>query len=991
MMASRALVVCLLLAAAACGDSTQNPDSVPASVTVVGGDIQSGTVGQPLGEALVVRVTNARGAGLAAVTVTWTVTAGAGSVSHASSRTDADGEASVMWTVGTSAGAGVNALTATVGALPGVTFTATGTAGPPAALAAPSGGGQTAPAGTVLSSPLGVRVVDSHGNGVAGVTVQWSIARGGGSLSAPSSVSGPDGSATMQWTLGRFAGPHAVTATLPQPSGASLELTAQATPNGTISGTIGLATTLFSTARTGGLASPARTQSAPGIELHSMPRRTAKTRPGVSATPRDPLATHGRRGAPRSVADELIVTFRADAIDGLQAGALTRANASRVNSVAGAMRSRFAAHERAGGLRVLGASPLVRAARVRVTDPAALDGVAAALRREPGVAGVERNGVMWSRHVAPAPALIPRRIPRPAGTPAAMRGALRRMLANDRLYPFQAWHYTMVDLPRAWDITRGSASVVVAVVDDGTRFDHPDLAANLTSDGYDFVSNDEVPLCGGASFGIAGDGNGPDADPTTPVPRDVDFENGCVLGELPFGGHGLHVAGTIGAVGGDGAGVTGVNWTVRVRPVRVMNVAGFGTFYDIAQGLLYAAGLAADNGAGGMIQAPSRAPIINMSLGGNTDSDVMHGAIIQATAAGSLIIATEANDAASTPSFPSSYQEVVAVSAVGPDGNLASYSSFGPTVDIAAPGGDFADGECTFGVISTWWDFASGRPTYECHQGTSMAAPHVAGVAALILAQSPGLSVAELRARLLSFAADRGPPGRDDQYGAGIVDARNSLTRTLAPPRRVFAQLHDAATGRMIRRVAAQPNGGYAFTALPDGDYHVFAGEDENDDAVVGMPGRRWGALGGAAFPTRVTVSGSGDYPSSFPIGLPLEVEDNGSAASANVLTVGGYLFGVIANPDTDADVARIVISEGGTYTFETSAAAGACGFALDEDTILGLFDAAGSPISVNDDIDADRLSFCSRATATLGAGTYYVQVVGYWGGRYRLHARAGF
>src|SRR5581483_7115089 len=97
-----------------------------------------------------------------------------------------------------------------------------------------------------------------------------------------------------------------------------------------------------------------------------------------------------------------------------------------------------------------------------------------------------------------------------------------------------------------------------------------------------------------------------------------------------IGGHGVHVAGTIGAAGNDGLGVTGVNWTVRIRPIRVLSIDGSGTAYDVAQGILYAAGLPADNGSGGTVQASSPARVVNLSLGGPADS-TLHSAIIAAT------------------------------------------------------------------------------------------------------------------------------------------------------------------------------------------------------------------------------------------------------------------------------------------------------------------------------------------------------------------------
>ena len=123
---------------------------------------------------------------------------------------------------------------------------------------------------------------------------------------------------------------------------------------------------------------------------------------------------------------------------------------------------------------------------------------------------------------------------------------------------------------------------------------------------------------------------------------------------------------------------------------------------------------------------------------------------------------------------------------------------------------------------------------------------------------------------------------------------------------------------------------------------------------------------------------------------MPTEVEPNNTTTNADALAIGGYVFGSISNPSTDLDAYRVLIPQGGQYTFQTSGWIGACGFALEEDTVLGLYDVNGTLITSNDDIDAPNLNFCSRITATLSPGTYYVAVTGFVGRRYRLQARSG-
>jgi subtilisin family serine protease len=441
------------------------------------------------------------------------------------------------------------------------------------------------------------------------------------------------------------------------------------------------------------------------------------------------------------------------------------------------------------------------------------------------------------------------------------------------------------------------------------------------------------------------------------------------------------VAGTIGAPGNDGLGGTGVNWNLRIRPVRVLGTNGSGSFFDIAQGVLYAAGLPAA-GATGTVQAAEGAKIINMSLGGPGNSTTLHNAVISANSAGSLIIAAAGNQGTSVPQYPAAYPETISVSAVSPARTLSSFSSYGSTIDIAAPGGELANG-FTHGVYSERWSYAGGAFTYEFLQGTSMAAPHVSGVAALLLAQDPSLSADQIRSRLMQYAVDQGPPGRDDRFGVGIVNARNSLTQTMEPPRGIYVQLVDA-TGRVnppgttVRATFADPSGAFEITELPDGDYFVYAGQYDLGTNTFSNPGQRWGAFGGSAVPTRVTVSGAGVYASSFDIGVPVEMEANDNLNTNNVLSLGGWMAGVTVNANSDVDYVRVNIPADGTYTFDAGAIEGSCGFALAEDTVLQLFDIAGNLIAQNDNLGGMGIDVgCSRITMPLTLGTYFLRVSG--------------
>ncbi len=618
------------------------------------------------------------------------------------------------------------------------------------------------------------------------------------------------------------------------------------------------------------------------------------------------------------------------------------------------------------GAEVVGLSPSILTARIHVADTTQRDAIADRLRGDSGIAAVTRNQLLWldaTDHVAAVPT-----------TP------------NDPLYAFQAWHYGLIGLPSAWSLTTGSASILVAVVDQGIRFDHPALAVNLTSDGYDFVSSSAEPLCDGGTVDNDDDGDsGYDPDPTQPANYDFDPVMDCVTPDS-IGAHGVHVAGTVGATGNDGIGVTGVNWTVRIRPVRVLGVTGAGTYYDVAQGILYAAGLPADNGTSGTVKASTGARVINLSLGGPSDDPTLHSAVIAASNAGVLLVVAAGNSSSSAPEYPAAYPEVLAVSAVGPNAALASYSNYGPNIGIAAPGGDFAAGDASDGVGSTMWNFSSSVPVYVFGTGTSMAAPHVTGVAALVLSLNPTLSAAQLRSRLTSYAVNIGPA---NLYGAGLLNAYNSLTQTFGPPTQVYARLYDAATGAIVQTVPVA-GGAYVFSTLPDGNYDVYAGSDESGDQQLGIPGRIWGAFGLSARPSAVTIAGSGTYPASFSIGFPAEAKPNSTLATANTLVVGGYTHGNIVTPSTEVDAYRVQIPEAGTYSFETSGWIGACGLALEENTAIALYDSTGTVLTINDDIDAGHHNLCSRITATLRAGKYYVGVAGAYGRRYRLQARSG-
>ncbi len=340
---------------------------------------------------------------------------------------------------------------------------------------------------------------------------------------------------------------------------------------------------------------------------------------------------------------------------------------------------------------------------------------------------------------------------------------LRRTTAtpNDEFYDLQ-WHFPMINLPQAWEITTGSPDTVVAVIDTGVLRAHPDLQGSLLQgpgSEYDFVSSTFASL----------DGDGIDPDWTDP---------GDGGGETRSSFHGTHVAGTIAAATDNRTGVAGVDWNARIMPVRALGRRGIGNAFDIQQAVLYAAGLPNDSGT----VPPKRADIINLSLGGSGSSQLEQAIYTQARAAGAIVIAAAGNSGSSAPSYPAAYDGVVSVSAVDILKRRAVYSNFGSTIDVAAPGGEFpsdvnGDGYVD-GVLSTWAeDLGVFEFRYGFYQGTSMAAPHVAGVVSLMKAVHPSLSPTDLDVLLAvgAITDDLGAPGRDAEYGNGLINAHKAV------------------------------------------------------------------------------------------------------------------------------------------------------------------------------------------------------------------------
>ena len=341
---------------------------------------------------------------------------------------------------------------------------------------------------------------------------------------------------------------------------------------------------------------------------------------------------------------------------------------------------------------------------------------------------------------------------------------------NDPLFMRQ-WHYSQIDLSQAWDITTGSRSdsvpVIVAVIDTGVFLAHEDLSGKLTSDGYDFISN----------VNNAADGDGIDSNADDPG-------DGFRLAASSW--HGTHVAGTVAAETNNGTGVAGVSWDARIMPLRVLGKQG-ATSYDLAQSILYAAGLSNDSNT----VPDQKADVINMSLGSFSSSATEREAIEQAINAGVIVVAAAGNESTSVPSYPAAYSGVISVSATDANDNLTGYSNFGSTIDVAAPGGDSqadanSDG-LPDGIYSTLVSVSGSTRNngYEGYQGTSMAAPHVAGVIALMKAVNPNLTPAQVdsliqQGQLTDDLRNDGATTRNDSFGYGRINAFKAVQAAIA-------------------------------------------------------------------------------------------------------------------------------------------------------------------------------------------------------------------
>ncbi|MCC4598764.1 S8 family peptidase [Xanthomonas melonis] len=385
-----------------------------------------------------------------------------------------------------------------------------------------------------------------------------------------------------------------------------------------------------------------------------------------------------------------------------------------------------------------------------------------------------------------------------------------------------------LNIRSAWDKSTG-ANVVVAVIDTGIT-SHPDLNANILP-GYDFISD----------AATARDGNGRDSNPADE--GDWNSTSGCPVSNSSW--HGTHVAGTVAAVTNNGVGVAGTAFNAKVVPVRVLGRCG-GSLSDISDAIIWSSG----GSVSGVPANPNPAEVINMSLGGTGACSVtMQNAINGAVSRGTTVVVAAGNSSANvSTALPANCNNVVAVAATTSAGAKASYSNFGAGIDVSAPGS---------AVLSTLNSGTTtpGSASYASYNGTSMAAPHVAGVVALVQSVAPTALTPAAVETLLKNTARALPGACSGGCGAGIVNADAAVTAALnggggggggggntltnGTPVTGLA----AAAGAELNYTIAVPAGSGPLTVAisggtGDADLYVRAGSAPTDTAYTCRPYR---------------------------------------------------------------------------------------------------------------------------------------------------------
>lgn len=562
---------------------------------------------------------------------------------------------------------------------------------------------------------------------------------------------------------------------------------------------------------------------------------------------------------------------------------------------------------------------------------------------------------------------------------------------NDPGYANQ-WNYMApasavggANLPGAWDITTGNAGIVVAIVDTGL-LPHSDIDSNILDGsgrvvpGYDFISSSQ----------IANDGDGRDADPTdagdwiTSAESSSGFFQGCAVHDSSW--HGTHVAGTIGAESNNGFGVAGINWTSKILPVRALGKCG-GYESDIAEAIRWAAGLAVS----GVPANANPAKIINLSLGGSgVCGSTYQDAITAATAAGAVVVVAAGNSGLNmnTNDFsPANCNGVITVAATDQSGGLAYYSNYGTTVEISGPGGEDFTGyhaEAIYSTLDGGATTALNDNAYAYYQGTSMAAPHISGIASLMMSANYTLTnslltPAQILSKLQSSA--RNFPGVTSGYAPASLGSDVCNTSICG------AGLADAEMAVKAVSTAPTANAGIDQTVNP-GAVVNLDGTSSSDDGSISA--YTWLQISG----TSVILTGGSTATPSFTVpsssgvlSFQLTVTDdvNISAVDTVNITVNGL---PTANAGIDQSVSLgDAVSLDGSGSHDVDGSISAYAWTQTAGTAVSLSGATTAAPSFTAPATAGTLSFQLQVTDNLGAtATDSVNIVV----NDRLTARAG-
>ncbi|MFC6955257.1 S8 family serine peptidase [Halorubellus litoreus] len=419
---------------------------------------------------------------------------------------------------------------------------------------------------------------------------------------------------------------------------------------------------------------------------------------------------------------------------------------------------------------------------------------------------------------------------------------------NDELYD-QQYSPQQVRAPQAYDTTQGSSDVVISIVDQGVKYDHPDLEGAFGSvKGKDFVDDDDDPY--------------PDS----------------MADEY----HGTHVAGSAAAVTDNGTGIAGISNSTLLS-ARALSEEGSGSLADIAEAVRWSADQGAD--------------IINMSLGGGGYTDTMKNAVSYAVSNGALPICAAGNNGSSSVSYPAGYSECVAVSAVNENEELASFSQYGDKCDVASPGVD---------VLSTWTESTS-YGEYNKISGTSMACPNASGVAALGLAADPDLGPNELRARLKNTAADIGLS--EEKQGSGRVDAKNIVEAGTVPDNQPPTVSINASSTTVDAGQAVEFDG--TGSSDPDGSIESYDWDFDNGATATG-PSATFTFENAGTYDVQLTVTDDDGASSTNAVSVTVEEpedEDNQAPtvsidAGATTIPVGAEVeFDGTGSSDSDGSI----------------------------------------------------------------------------------------